>query len=65
MWLRARVKAPAIMVDVLLETASGVVSESREDRFRTTCSSTSRKGRYLLPEGLLGRDEAVVDDLGD
>jgi len=47
--LRARVKAPAIMVDVLDETDSGVVVERRVVRLRRSSSSTMRKGRYLLP----------------
>ncbi len=49
MWLRARVRAPAIMVDVLDETESGVVVERRMVRLWRNSSSTRRKGRYLLP----------------
>ena len=63
MWLSARVRAPAIMVDVLLATASGVVLDSRRVRFRTSSSSTRRKGRYLLPEELECRDEDVDVDV--
>lgn len=49
MWLRARVRAPAIMVDVVEETESGVVVERRVVRLWRSSSSTRRKGRYLLP----------------
>lgn len=52
MWDRARVRAPAIMVEVLEEMDSGVVVESRAVRLRRSSSSTRRKGRYLLPVGV-------------
>lgn len=46
---KARVSAPAIMVDVLLETEVGVVVLRRVVRFWMSSCSTRRKGLYLLP----------------
>lgn len=37
------------MVDVLLDTTSGVVAESKVERLLINSSSTRRNGRYLLP----------------
>jgi hypothetical protein len=48
MYDSARVKAPAILVDVVLETSSGKVAFSKVVRLERSSSSTSRKGRYLL-----------------
>lgn len=42
------------MVEVVLETTSGVVLESKLDRFLMSSSSTSRNGRYLFPALLSG-----------
>jgi hypothetical protein len=48
MWLRARVRAPASIVEVLPCRCDGVVLSIRAWRLRVICSSTRRKGRYLL-----------------
>lgn len=48
MWLRAKVRAPAIMVEVVEETSAAVVVERRAWRLPVSCSSTRRKGRYLF-----------------
>lgn len=53
------------MVDVLLETTSGVVLESRFERFLINSSSTRRNGRYLLPAISVAELEgAGVDPVG-
>lgn len=54
MWLRARVSAPAIMVAEVDATSDAVVEVISSCRFRVTCSSTTRKGRYLLTCAGLG-----------
>nr|KMM71783.1 hypothetical protein CPAG_08084 [Coccidioides posadasii RMSCC 3488] len=59
MWLRARVRAPAIMVEVAELTEAGEVVARRALRLRVSCSSTMRKGRYLLDAGL----SPVVEDM--
>lgn len=41
-------RAPDIMVEVVLLTEEGEVDEMRALRLRVSCSSTMRKGRYLL-----------------
>lgn len=64
MWLNASVKAPAIMVDVLLETTSGVVLESRLERLLISSSSTRRNGRYLFPVVSVVEAVGVVDAVG-
>ena len=48
MLLRARVRAPAIIVELVFATSDAVVDERRAERLRITSSSTRRKGRYLL-----------------
>lgn len=48
MWLRAKVRAPAIKVEVVEAMSAAVVVESRVWRLRVNCSSTRRKGRYLF-----------------
>jgi hypothetical protein len=63
-WLRARVRAPAIMVDVAEETESGVVVERRVVRLWRSSSSTRRKGRYLLPSSEVVVMVVVVDEGG-
>lgn len=60
MWDKASVSAPAIMVDVLLETEVGVVVVSKVVRFWTSSCSTRRKGRYLLPSDEEDEDVVVV-----
>ena len=50
MYDSARVKAPAILVDVVLETSSGRVAFNNVVRLERSSSSTSWKGRYLLLE---------------
>lgn len=51
MWERARVRAPAIMVVVLLATEADEVEARRLVRLVMSSSSISRNGRYLLSEG--------------
>ena len=51
MWERARVRAPAIMVEVLWATEAEEVEARRLVRLVTSSSSISRNGRYLLSEG--------------
>lgn len=63
MYDSARVRAPAILVEVLLETSSGRVALSNLVRLERSSSSTSRKGRYLLLEEWL-RVFVVSFDLG-
>ena len=46
----AKVRAPAILVDVVPETSSGKVAFNNVPKFKSSSSSTSRKGRYLLLE---------------
>lgn len=48
MLLRARVRAPAIIVELVFATSDAVVEERRAERLQITSSSTRRKGRYLL-----------------
>lgn len=48
MWLNASVRAPAIMVEVVELISAAFVESSSSRRLRVTCSSTMRKGRYLL-----------------
>lgn len=48
MWLSASVKAPAIIVEVVELTWEALVEARSSRRFRVTCSSTTRKGRYLF-----------------
>ena len=54
-------RAPAILVEVVLETSSGDVEFSSVIRLDSNSSSTSRKGRYLLLDKCPEAGFAVLD----